>query len=46
MDHIICTTLNAFRADIDTSVWDILAGRIRELLLCPECHEPIFINTG
>ena len=26
------------------SVWDILAGRIRELLLCPECHEPIFTN--
>jgi hypothetical protein len=47
MDHIICTTLNAFREswpDVDTSVWDILAGRIRELLLCPECHEPIFTN--
>ena len=47
MDRIICTTLNAFREswpDIDTSVWDILAGRIRELLLCPECHEPIFTN--
>jgi len=25
-------------------VWNILAGRIRELLLCPECHEPIFTN--
>src|SRR6266542_1984233 len=47
MDHIIYTTLNAFREswpDVDTSVWDILAGRIRELLLCPECHEPIFTN--
>jgi hypothetical protein len=47
MDHIICTTLNSFREswpDVDTSVWDILAGRIRELLLCPECHEPIFTN--
>jgi len=47
MDHIICSTLNAFREswpDVDTSVWDILAGRIRELLLCPECHEPIFTN--
>jgi hypothetical protein len=44
MDHI-CTTLNAFRESWpDTSVWDILAGRIRELLLCPECHEPIFTN--
>ncbi|CAI2195345.1 19322_t:CDS:2, partial [Funneliformis geosporum] len=30
--------------DVDTSVWDILARRIRELLLCPECHEPIFTN--
>src|SRR3954454_22001408 len=48
MDHIICTTLSAFREswpDIDTSLWDILAGRIRELLLCPECHEPIFTNS-
>ncbi|GBB85395.1 hypothetical protein RclHR1_11950003 [Rhizophagus clarus] len=47
MDRIICTTLNAFREswpDVDTSVWDILAGRIREMLLCPECHEPIFTN--
>ena len=47
MDHIIYTTLNAFREswpDVDTSVWDILAGRIREMLLCPECHEPIFTN--
>jgi hypothetical protein len=47
MDHIIYTTLNAFREswpDVDTSVWEILAGRIRELLLCPECHEPIFTN--
>ena len=25
-------------------MWDILAERIRELLLCPECHEPIFTN--
>src|ERR1043165_1467599 len=44
MDHIIYTTLNAFGEswpDIDT---DILARRIRELLLCPECHEPIFTN--
>ncbi|CAI2187219.1 17241_t:CDS:2, partial [Funneliformis geosporum] len=48
MDHIIYTTLNAFREswlDVDTSVWDILAGRIRELLLCPKCHEPIFTNS-
>ena len=47
MDHIIYTTLNAFREfwpDVDTSVWNILAGRIHELLLCPECHEPIFTN--
>ncbi|RIA97631.1 hypothetical protein C1645_752029 [Glomus cerebriforme] len=47
MDHIIYTTLNAFKEswpDVDTSVWDILTGRIRELLLCPECHEPIFTN--
>ena len=47
MDHIIYTTLNAFREswpDIDTSVWDILAGRIHELLLCLKCHEPIFTN--
>jgi hypothetical protein len=36
MDRIICTTLNAFREswpDVDTSVWDILAGRIREFLI-------------
>ncbi|RIA96788.1 hypothetical protein C1645_753979 [Glomus cerebriforme] len=48
MDYIICTTLSAFRKswlDIDTSVWDILAGRIHELLLYPECHEPIFTNS-
>jgi hypothetical protein len=30
---------------VDTSVWDILAGRIRELLLCPEYYEPIFTNS-
>ena len=31
MDHIKCSTLNAFReswSDIDTSVWDILAEMI------------------
>src|ERR1043165_7991940 len=47
MNHIICTTLNAFRKswpNIDTSVWNILVRRIRKLLLCPECHEPIFTN--
>jgi len=47
MDHIICITLNAFReswSDMNTSVWDILAERIHELLLCPECHESIFTN--
>ncbi|CAI2190102.1 10249_t:CDS:1 [Funneliformis geosporum] len=36
MDRIICITLEAFR--------DILARRIHELLLCPECHESIFTN--
>jgi len=30
--------------DVNTSVWNILTRRIRELLLCPECHEPIFTN--
>ncbi|CAB4488988.1 hypothetical protein RhiirA5_417183 [Rhizophagus irregularis] len=47
MNYIIYTTLNAFKEswpDIDTSVWNILAGRIRELLLCSECHELIFTN--
>jgi len=42
MDHIIYTTLNAFRCR--HFCVGILAGRIRELLLCPECHEPIFTN--
>src|SRR3954451_12054017 len=27
------------------SVWNILARRICELLLCPECHESIFTNS-
>ncbi|PKK57091.1 hypothetical protein RhiirC2_798679 [Rhizophagus irregularis] len=47
MNHIIYTTLNAFKEswpDVNTSVWDILAGRIRELLLCSECHKLIFTN--
>src|SRR3954463_634987 len=47
MDHIICIILNVFREswpDVDTSVLDILVRRIRELLLCPECHELIFTN--
>src|SRR6266540_1095460 len=47
MDHIIYITLNAFRElwpDVDTSMWDILVGRIHELLLCPKCHKPIFTN--
>ncbi|RHZ50935.1 hypothetical protein Glove_487g60 [Diversispora epigaea] len=30
--------------DIDTSVYDILSKKIRELLLCSECYEPIFTN--
>ena len=25
-------------------MWHILAGRMRELLLCPDCHESIFTN--
>ena len=39
MDNIIYT-LNAFRETWPDIVWDILARRIHELLLCP-CHEPI-----